>query len=119
MSNLKRPPHEVLGLAAGASSSEIKRKYKKLIRQFPPESHPEHFMAIREAYDFLINPPERILSFPVYQSPAQAVKEQQSEVVENKLSAGILKEIFESPFNTALELREYIEHHHFEWIKSK
>jgi curved DNA-binding protein CbpA len=46
-------PYEVLGLAADADDETIRRRYLELVRQFPPEQHPERFAAVREAYESL------------------------------------------------------------------
>ncbi len=46
-------PYEVLGIAPGASQSEIKKAYSRLLRTHAPESSPEEFIRIREAYDQL------------------------------------------------------------------
>jgi curved DNA-binding protein CbpA len=46
-------PWEVLGLAADADDDTIRRRYLELVRQFPPEQHPERFAAIRHAYESL------------------------------------------------------------------
>lgn len=46
-------PYAVLGLAHGASLREIKRAYFDLVRQYPPEEHPETFKLIRMAYEKL------------------------------------------------------------------
>lgn len=45
--------YEILGLEPGASQVEIKKAYFKMIRQFSPESDPEQFQKIREAYEQL------------------------------------------------------------------
>lgn len=47
--------YEILGLEPGASQVEIKKAYFKLIRQHSPESDPEQFQRIREAYEQLKN----------------------------------------------------------------
>ena len=64
---MRKNYYEILGLDEGASESEIKRAYFKLIRTFSPESNPEKFQEIREAYENLKNPkkrPVRKLVFP-------------------------------------------------------
>lgn len=64
---MRKNYYEILGLDEGASESEIKRAYFKLIRTFSPESDPEKFQEIREAYENLKNPekrPVRKLVFP-------------------------------------------------------
>lgn len=45
--------YELLGLQPGASQIEIKKAYFKMIRQHSPESDPEQFQKIREAYEQL------------------------------------------------------------------
>lgn len=46
-------PYAVLGLMRGASPREIKRAYFDLVRQYPPEEHPDAFKLIRAAYEQL------------------------------------------------------------------
>lgn len=46
-------PYAVLGLVRGASLREIKRAYFELVREYPPEEHPETFKTIRAAYERL------------------------------------------------------------------
>ncbi|MDB5385996.1 MAG: DnaJ-class molecular chaperone with C-terminal Zn finger domain, partial [Planctomycetaceae bacterium] len=53
-------PYEVLGLAANASEDEIRKRYLELVRQFPPERDPVKFAQVREAYDQLRDPVERM-----------------------------------------------------------
>ena len=55
----------VLGLAHGATESEIKRAYRRLARRFHPDINPgdrvaeERFRQILEAYETLIDPQRR------------------------------------------------------------
>jgi len=46
-------PYQVLGLAADSDDGAIRRRYLELVRQFPPEKHPERFAAVRQAYESL------------------------------------------------------------------
>ncbi len=46
-------PYAVLGLMRGATSREIKRAYFDLVREYPPETHPDAFKLIRGAYEKL------------------------------------------------------------------
>jgi curved DNA-binding protein CbpA len=46
-------PYAVLGLIRGASPREIKRAYFDLVRDYPPEEHPDTFKVIRAAYEQL------------------------------------------------------------------
>lgn len=63
--------YDVLGLAPGASQTDIKKAYFRLIRQYSPESDPEQFQKIREAYEQLRsmqNAPEGPV-FPPFSEP--------------------------------------------------
>jgi len=44
---------QVLGLAADSDDVAIRRRYLELVRQYPPEQHPDKFAAIRAAYEQL------------------------------------------------------------------
>jgi curved DNA-binding protein CbpA len=46
-------PYHVLQLPADSDDETIRRRYLELVRQFPPERHPEKFAAVREAYEKL------------------------------------------------------------------
>ena len=46
-------PQSVLGIEADADDETIRRRYLELVREFPPEHHPERFAAIRGAYEQL------------------------------------------------------------------
>ena len=49
-------PYAVLGLVRGASPREVKRAYFDLVREYPPEQHPDAFKTIRAAYEKLRTP---------------------------------------------------------------
>lgn len=44
-------PFALLGVGRGASETDVKRAYTRLIRRFKPEHHPDQFRRIREAYE--------------------------------------------------------------------
>ena len=44
-------PWQVLGLSHEASVADVRRAYAALIKQYRPDSHPEEFARIREAYE--------------------------------------------------------------------
>ena len=46
-------PYAVLGLATDSDDDTIRRRYLALVREFPPERHPEKFAAVRQAYESL------------------------------------------------------------------
>ncbi len=48
-------PYQVLGLAGDSDDETIRRRYLELVREFPPERHPERFAAVRAAYESLRN----------------------------------------------------------------
>ncbi len=52
-------PYAVLGVSSTASAEEIRQSYFRLVRRFPPETHPERFKAVRAAYDALKSPLRR------------------------------------------------------------
>ncbi len=64
--------YQILGIAENADPKEIKRAYFRLVRQYSPETDPERFQEIREAYEHLTAPKqesaereENTLSYPV------------------------------------------------------
>lgn len=63
--------YQILGIAENADPKEIKRAYFRLVRQYSPETDPERFQEIREAYEHLTAPKqesaereENTLSYP-------------------------------------------------------
>lgn len=53
-------PYATLGLGHDASESEIRARYLKLVREFPPEHEPAKAAEIRAAYDTLRDPIVRL-----------------------------------------------------------
>ena len=49
-------PHIVLGLAADASSEEVRSAYLRLVREHPPERDADKFRQIHAAYTLLNDP---------------------------------------------------------------
>ena len=45
--------HAVLGLPADSDDEAIRRRYLELVRQYPPEHHPQKFAEVRAAYERL------------------------------------------------------------------
>ena len=65
----------ILNLPETAGPEEIEQAYRRLVRRYPPEFHPEKFRQIDEAYTFLGSLPhrlERLLSPQKFQSAAAA-----------------------------------------------
>jgi curved DNA-binding protein CbpA len=46
-------PYKVLGLSPDSDDAAIRRRYLELVKQFPPEQHPEKFAAVRAAFESL------------------------------------------------------------------
>ncbi|MBI3978967.1 MAG: J domain-containing protein [Chloroflexi bacterium] len=52
-------PYAVLGVDRSATAEDVRRAYFRLVRQYPPEAHPEEFKRIRTAYETLRSPLRR------------------------------------------------------------
>ena len=52
---IKESPYEILGLEGDFLFKDIKKAYRKAIRENPPEQNPEEFAKISDAYDMLTN----------------------------------------------------------------
>ena len=46
-------PYAVLDLPADADDEAIRRRYLELVREYPPDHHPEKFARVRAAYEAL------------------------------------------------------------------
>jgi curved DNA-binding protein CbpA len=55
----QRDPYDVLRLPRDADPRAVKAAYFALVREFPPETHPAEFQALREAYEVLSDPERR------------------------------------------------------------
>jgi curved DNA-binding protein CbpA len=53
-------PYAVLGVPEEADDEAIRQRYLELVRQFPPEQHPERFAAVRAAYERLRDVDRRV-----------------------------------------------------------
>ena len=54
-----RTAAEILGVAPNATDDEIRAAYLNRIREYPPESSPEEFERIRDAWETLRDPRRR------------------------------------------------------------
>jgi curved DNA-binding protein CbpA len=67
-------PYAVLGLDQRATSDDVRRAYFRLVRQNPPEAHPEEFKRIRAAYETLRSPLRRAeLALVAFGGPANEI----------------------------------------------
>lgn len=77
--------YEILGIQPDASQIEIKKAYFKMIRQYSPETDPEQFQKIREAYEYLKNAENSPKGpvFPPFSEPfAQKMAEQITQAIQ-------------------------------------
>ena len=79
--------YKTLGVEPGASQTEIKKAYFKLIRQHSPESDPEQFQKIRAAYERLRNAGEEPEG-PTFPPIAEPWAEKALEQIEQYRRAG-------------------------------
>ncbi len=52
-------PFEVLGVPKDVADKDLKKRYYALLRQYPPETHPDEFNRVQRAYDDLKDPAAR------------------------------------------------------------
>ena len=43
--------YQTLGVPSDADDAAIRKRYLELVREFPPEQHPERFAAVRSAFE--------------------------------------------------------------------
>ena len=109
MKNIEYSAYEILGLDIYSNKKDIKRQYKRLIREFTPENSPNQFIAIRNAYEKLTRTDLNLQTFPIYKKPSeffQQTAEQNSDISRKNR---ILSEVFEIPYPIRDELRQFIE----------
>lgn len=100
-------PYEILEIPKNATTKDIKRRYKDLVREFTPEHHPEKFMEIRAAYDMLMSTEMNAQeTFPIYKKPLEFLKQSSEKTSDNSINKSLLGVFFETPFNTVAELED-------------
>ncbi|MGH9427568.1 MAG: tetratricopeptide repeat protein, partial [Terriglobia bacterium] len=96
-----------LGLEKNASRTDVERRYFKLIKTYSPEKHPEEFILLEEAYQYLTDP-KRLEQSLLYIFEPVDFKRLAEDMRANKLS--IEDFLFWDrnllPFDRALELTE-------------
>ena len=53
-------PYETLGISSDVDAATLRKRYLELVRQHSPEKSPQKFAQIREAYEQLRDPVERL-----------------------------------------------------------
>jgi curved DNA-binding protein CbpA len=53
-------PYHILGVPMDVVDADLRRRYLKLVRQYPPEKSPRRFAEIRAAYELLRDPVQRL-----------------------------------------------------------
>lgn len=78
--------YKTLGLRANATPDAIKKRYIELVKQHPPETHPEQFQSIRRAYETLRDPAQRSEYdlFRKYGGQVEKVLEEAGEALEEE-----------------------------------
>lgn len=54
-----RVARTVLGVEVDASAAEVRRAYRRKVKEHPPDRDPEGFRKVREAYEHLLDPAGR------------------------------------------------------------
>ncbi len=93
---IKKSPYEILGLEGDFEFKDIKKAYRKAIREYSPDRNPEKFTLISDAYDYLSNEEYFIKGI----EDNRFVLNISIEIEESKKedNSRYLKDIFEVPF---------------------
>ena len=93
---IKQSPYEILGLEGDFEFKDIKKAYRKAIRENSPDRNPEQFALISDAYDYLTNEDYFIKGIENNKFVLDVSIEVEKSKQENK--SKYLKDIFEVPF---------------------
>ena len=93
---IKKSPYEILGLEGDFEFKDIKKAYRKAIREYSPDKHPEEFALISDAYDYLSNEEYFIKGNEDNRFVLGVSVQTEESTKENK--SKYLKDIFEVPF---------------------
>ena len=94
---IRKSPYEILGLEGDFEFKDIKKAYRKAIRENPPEQNPKMFSIISDAYDSLTNE-----AYFTKNIEDQHFVLELNIVIEEKTKSDnspYLKKIFEVPFS--------------------
>lgn len=93
--------YHTLGLKPGASQDEIKKAYFKQVRQHSPESDPQQFQKIREAYEQLKKQQHRqeLPVFPALTDPAAVEMMQQIQALRKEKNMILYRDTCEAAWH--------------------
>ncbi len=91
---IKESPYEILGLEGDFLFKDIKKAYRRAIRENPPEQNPEEFAKISDAYEMLTNEEYILKDINNYVLKVDLTIEESQKID----SSRYLKDIFEVPF---------------------
>lgn len=93
---IKKSPYEILGLEGDFEFKDIKKAYRKAIREHAPDTNPEQFALISDAYDYLSNEEYFIKGIEDNKFVLNISMEKEERKKED--NSRYLKDIFEVPF---------------------
>ncbi len=93
---IKKSPYEILGLEGDFEFKDIKKAYRKAIREYSPDKYPEEFARISDAYDYLSNEEYFIKGNEDNRFVLSVSVQREESKKEDK--SRYLKDIFEVPF---------------------
>ena len=131
MSNVEQEdPFEVLGVTRDVEERELKKRYFGLLREFPPETHPEQFARIQRAWEIVSDPERRAEHLAVsqpYEGVAEPWRTRLREALrllsngEVDLGRVQLKTLLEEKpdLNDARELLQQVYFNHEQWAEAE
>ena len=93
---IKRSPYEILSLEGEFEFKDIKKAYRKAIKEFSPDTNPEQFALISDAYDYLSN--EEYFIKGIEDNKFVFDVSTQNEENKKENNSKYLKKLFEVPF---------------------
>ena len=93
---IKRSPYEILGLEGDFEFKDIKKAYRKSVKEYSPDSDPKQFSLISDAYDSLTNEEYFLKGMEDNRFVLDVSVEREESKKEN--NSKYLKDIFEVPF---------------------
>ncbi len=93
---IKKSPYEILGLEGDFEFKDIKKAYRRAIREYSPDANPEQFALISDAYDSLTN--EEYFIKAVENNRYVLDVSIKTEDHKKQNNSKYLKDIFEVPF---------------------